>query len=146
MTRNTQTILDFDKLIPYALGFDRVFDKMSKLDSPSYPPFNIYRRKGTKEEESYTIEVAVAGIPKDNITIELFDNVLTVKGHSDRALDDEKIDWVHKGIGTRSFNRNFTIASDIVVASANIDNGILTISLNREVPEYKKPKQIPINS
>lgn len=147
MTRTQQAaLLELNKLTPYALGFDRIFDKISRLEGQSYPPFNIYRSTGsTGTEDIYTIEIALAGISKDNITIELFDNTLTVTGASTKELDNQHTDWIHKGIANRSFTRTFTISSDISVTSADLDNGILSITLHRIVPEHKKPKQILIN-
>jgi molecular chaperone IbpA len=147
MTRTQQAaLLELNKLTPYALGFDKIFDKISRLEGQSYPPFNIYRNTSTKNtDDIYTIEIAVAGISEDNITIELFDNTLTVTGASAKESDNQHTDWIHRGIANRSFTRTFTIASDITVTSADLDNGILRITLHRIVPEHKKPKQILIN-
>ena len=143
MVRNALTLHDnFNKLTPYAVGFDRMFDNLSRyvdnnVQSTGFPPYNIH--KGG--DYTYTIEMALAGFSKDDIEVELTENTLSVR--SDKK--DEADEWTsYRGISYRKFDRKFTLADDIVVNGAKLENGMLTIDLERIVPEEKKPRLIEV--
>ena len=143
MVSNTLTLLDnFNKLTPYAVGFDRVFDNLNRYvdnnrNSTGFPPYNI-RKEG---DYNYVIEMALAGFGKDDIEVEVAQGVLTIRSMKENT-DDE--DTIHRGISYRKFNRKFTLADDIVVNDAKLENGLLTITLEQIIPEEKKPKLIKI--
>ena len=143
MVRNTLSLIDnFNQLTPYAVGFDRMFDQLNRyvdnnVTSTGFPPYNI--QKGG--DFTYTIEMALAGFSKDDIEIEVAENTLSVR--SDKK--DETDEWTfHRGISYRKFDRRFTLADDIVVNGAKLENGMLTIELERIVPEEKKPRLIEV--
>ena len=142
---NRLTTLDINKLTPYAVGFDRVFDDMFKYiehntSSTGYPPYNIIR-----DGEKFQIEIALAGVKKEDVTITVAEGVLTIE-HKPAGEEDlgNSWDWIHKGIAQRSFKRNFTLSDDIVVQGSRMVNGMLYIELERIIPEEKKPKTIAI--
>ena len=142
---NRLTTLDINKLTPYAVGFDRVFDDMFKYiehntSSTGYPPYNIIR-----DGEKFQIEIALAGVDKKDLEITVAEGVLTVE-HKPAGEQDlgNSWDWIHKGIAQRSFKRNFTLSDDIVVQGSRMENGMLYIELERIIPEEKKPKTIAI--
>ena len=130
----------FGQFSPFTVGFDRVFDELNRVQSTSqsnYPPQNI--RKGN-EEDSYLIELAVAGFGKDDLSVMVKENNLTIEGdisHKDSA-------FVHQGISQRKFSRNFVLAEDVLVKGSDLSNGILSIFLERVVPEEKKARTIDI--
>ena len=142
---NRLTTLDINKLTPYAVGFDRVFDDMFKYiehntSSTGYPPYNIIR-----DGEKFQIEIALAGVDKKDLEITVAEGVLTVE-HKPAGEQDlgNSWDWIHKGIAQRNFKRNFTLSDDIVVQGSRMENGMLYIDLERIIPEEKKPKTIAI--
>ena len=130
----------FGQFSPFTVGFDRVFDELNRVQSTpqsNYPPYNI--RKGN-EEDSYLIELAVAGFGKDDLSVTVKENNLTIEGdisHKDNA-------FVHQGISQRKFSRNFVLAEDVLVKGSDLSNGILSIFLERVVPEEKKARTIDI--
>ena len=130
----------FGQFSPFTVGFDRVFDELNRVQSTSqsnYPPYNI--RKGN-EEDSYLIELAVAGFGKADLSVMVKENNLTIEGdisHKDSA-------FVHQGISQRKFSRNFVLAEDVLVKGSDLSNGILSIFLERVVPEEKKARTIDI--
>ena len=132
---------NFNQLTPYAVGFDRVFDNLTRyvdnnVSSTGFPPYNI-RKEG---EYNYVIELALAGFSKEDIEVEVADGTLSVR--SDKK--DDAADNLYRGISFRKFNRKFTLSDDIVVNDAALDNGMLTINLERIVPEEKKPRLIEV--
>ena len=134
---------NFNQLTPYAVGYDRVFDQLQKyvhnnVQSSGFPPYNI--QKGG--EYNYTIELALAGFSKDDIEVEVSDGTLSVR--SDKKEEPKDDLTYHRGISYRKFNRKFTLADDIVVNGAKLENGMLTIELEQIVPEEKKPKLIEV--
>ena len=134
---------NFNQLTPYAVGFDRVFDQLQNYashnaTSSGFPPYNI-RKEG---EFSYVIDMALAGFSKDDIEVEVADGLLTVRSVKENEENEESI---YRGISYRKFNRKFTLADEIVVKDASLENGMLVISLERVVPEEKKPRKIEIN-
>ena len=141
---NRLTTLDINKLTPYAVGFDRVFDDMFKYiehntSSTGYPPYNIIR-----DGEKFQIEIALAGVKKEDVTITVAEGVLTIEHNPEGETTSGTWDWIHKGIAQRSFMRNFTLSDDIVVQGSRMENGMLYIELERIIPEEKKPKTIAI--
>lgn len=119
------------------IGFDRIVDHLSSLQSNNYPPHNII----ITGDDTRSIEFALAGFQRDDVDITVEDDVLTVSG--DAATDEDKI-YVHQGIASRSFTKQFSLAEYWEIEKAEFLDGILTISLKQEIPEYKKPKQIEI--
>ena len=133
---------NFNQLTPYAVGYDKVFDNLSRyvdnsVTSTGFPPYNI-RKEG---DYHYVIEMALAGFSKEDIEVEVADGTLSVR--SDKK--DDAADNLYRGISFRKFNRKFTLSDDIVVNDAALDNGMLTINLERVVPEEKKPRLIEVN-
>ena len=126
------------------LGFENLFDSLRTFSelpdtrSSSYPPYNL-RRDGNE----YTIEVAVAGLGDKDIEVETKDNVLSIK-HDNQKNDKNNV--VHRGIAARSFLLQFTLSPEILVKGADLNNGLLSINMERIVPESEKPKKIEINS
>ena len=143
MVRNTLSLLDnFNQLTPYAVGFDRMFDNLSRYvdnnaTSTGFPPYNI-RKEG---DYNYVIEMALAGFGKDDIEVEVADGTLSVRSVKENSEDDST---VYRGISYRKFERKFTMADDIVVNGASLENGMLKLELERVVPEEKKPRLITV--
>jgi len=134
---------NFNQLTPYAVGFDRVFDQLQNYashnaTSSGFPPYNI-RKEG---DYSFVIELALAGFSKKDIEVEVADGLLTIRSVKENDENDSNI---YRGISYRKFNRKFTLADDIVVNDASLENGMLVISLERVIPEEKKPRKIEIN-
>lgn len=124
-----------------AVGFESLFDRIREaqeyaLKAPNYPPFNIKR----VDENRYVIELAVAGFGKQNLDLELSEDILTITGR----IESEEADYVHKGIADRAFTRKFTLADSVEVKNAELINGMLKVYLERFVPDEKKPKRIDI--
>ena len=143
--RNALQAFDYNHMTPYAVGYDRTFDRLfdyvtHQAESTGYPPYNIQKT----EDYKFEIEMALAGFDKKDIEIEVAEGVLTVKSLKDKdtgATDDYTL---YKGISQRNFTRKFTLADDIVVKGAELNNGMLTINLERIVPEEKKPQLIEV--
>ena len=143
---------DRNMFTPYAVGFDRVFDQLqnyatNNVTSTGFPPYNI-RKDG---EYDFVIEIALAGLSKDDIEVEVADGVLTVRNTNREAADSAKAEegaiegtLLHRGISYRQFNRKWTLLDDIVVNEAKMENGMLLIKLERVIPEEKKPRLIKI--
>ena len=133
---------NFNKLTPYAVGYDRIFDHLSRYvdnnaTSTGFPPYNI-RKEG---DYNYTIEMALAGFGKKDIEVEVAESTLSVRSMKENDEDDST---VYRGISYRKFDRKFTVADDVVVNGASLENGMLTIDLERVVPEEKKPRLITV--
>jgi molecular chaperone IbpA len=130
---------------PATVGFDRFIHNVEQLlnqaeASTSFPPHNIIK----VDDNQYLIELAVAGFNKNDITIKTIDGILEIKG--EKSADDKSIQYLHKGIGTRSFVKKLQLAETIEVRGAQFQDGILTIGLVNVVPDHKKPKVIEITS
>jgi molecular chaperone IbpA len=134
---------DLTPLYRSAVGFDRLaalLDAAAKTDQASgYPPYNIE----TTAENTYRIELAVAGFKPEELNIEVKENVLTVQGR--KPANDESKRYLHRGLAERNFDRRFQLADYVVVTDAALADGLLSISLKRELPEQLKPRQIAIN-
>lgn len=136
------TLTTFHKLRPFSVGFDNIFDQFDRLldtPAPSYPPYNLIK---SKDGDNYKIQIALAGFDKSDVDVEMKENTLTVKSKKDTVESDEE--FLYKGISTRSFERSWTLADDMKVHGAKFENGLLEISLERIIPEEKKPKTIDI--
>lgn len=139
---------DFSPLYRSFVGLDRManlIDAASQHDSGSgYPPYNVAQL----DEDAYRIELAVAGFAEAELEIESRQNVLTVTGRKDKpeADNDEGTTWLHRGIAERGFERRFQLADHVFVTAAELKNGLLVISLKRELPEALKPRKIEIGS
>jgi molecular chaperone IbpA len=134
---------DLAPLYRSTVGFDRLFSMLDGFDAaPGYPPYNIERTG----ENAYRISIAVAGFGEDELSIEAKENTLTVKG--EKHVKDEKTsgDVLYQGIAARAFERAFQLADYVQVKGAKLENGLLHVELVREVPEAKKPRQIPIGT
>lgn len=141
---NRLTTLDLNKLTPYAVGFDRVFDDMFRYiehntNSTGYPPYNIVR-----DGDKFQIEIALAGIAKEDLEITVADGVLTIEHNPEGEVEPKGWEWLHKGISQRKFKRNFTLSDDVVVNGSRMENGMLYVELERIIPEEKKPRTIEI--
>jgi molecular chaperone IbpA len=136
---------DLAPLYRNTVGFDRLFSMLDQLVSvdaaPSYPPYNIERTG----ENAYRISIAVAGFTNSDLTIEVKENTLSVRGER-KPSEERKADVLHQGIAARSFDRRFQLADGVQVVGATLENGLLHLDLVREIPEAKKPKLIPISS
>ena len=134
---------NFNKLTPYAVGYDRIFDHLSRyvdnnVTSTGFPPYNIQK----VGDYNYTIQMALAGFSKNDIELEIADGTLSVR--SDKKDEPEDEFTYHRGISYRKFERKFTLAADLVVNGAKLENGMLTIDLERIVPDEKKPRLISV--
>ncbi len=130
----------------YTVGFDRVFrllDATANLErsTGSYPPYNIEE----VDENTWHITLAVAGFSKEEIEIIEEQGLLKIKAISQDSQDEQR-KWIHKGIAARSFERRFNLASHIRVKKARLENGLLELTLEREIPEELKPKHIQIEN
>ena len=123
------------------LGFETLVDRLERISNESqsgYPPYNIF-----KDGLKFKIEIALAGIDKKDVDIELCDGVLTIK-HDGPKEDNSAEEALHKGIAKRAFKLKFTLAEDLEVLGAAIKNGLLTVNLERVVPDHKKPRVIDV--
>lgn len=134
---------DFSPLYRSAIGFDRMANLLDNLarteqNQPSYPPYNIE----LTGEDKYRITMAVAGFDQSELTLEVNQNNLTVSAN--KTTETEQRTYLHQGIAARSFERRFQLADHVQVQSANYENGLLHIDLQRIIPEALKPRTIPI--
>jgi molecular chaperone IbpA len=134
---------DFSPLYRSAIGFDRLahlFNEAQRAEAtPSYPPYNIE----LVTEDQYRISMAVAGFDRSEIDIETERDVLKVVGR--KAKPETQGTYLHRGIASRDFEHNFRLADHVKVVSARLDNGLLNIELQREIPEAHKPRRILID-
>ena len=143
VTGNTLSLFNenFNKLTPYAVGFDHIFDNLNRYvdnqQAQGFPPYNI-RKEG---DYHYVIEMALAGFGKEDIQVEIAENTLSVRSIKENSEDE---DTQYRGISFRRFERKFTLADDLVVNNANLENGMLYIDIERIVPEEKKPRLIEV--
>lgn len=140
------TSYDLSPLFRSSVGFDhlsQLIDSAFKLDErgPSYPPYNIAKLS----EDDYEITMAVAGFKESELTITTQANLLKVSGLSSDKTERGEKTYLHRGIATRSFERTFSLADHVKVTDARLADGLLTLTLVREVPEASKPRTIAIN-
>ena len=138
------TSFDLTPLLRSSVGFDvfdNIFDSVFNLNesSNSYPPYNII-----KSDNNYTISLAIAGFSKDEVDISIQENELVIKGISKEQ--GNQVEFLHRGIAGRSFERKIRLADTIKVGEASYENGLLNIYLEREIPEHQKPRKIEINN
>ena len=130
----------FGQFRPFAIGFDRYFEdleRMSNITQTNYPPYNVVK----EDDEHFSVELAVAGFSKKDVSITKEKNVLVIEG----KVEDESKDFVHKGLASRAFKRSFTLADDVEMSGASLKDGILVVSLERIIPEEDKPISIKIS-
>lgn len=125
------------------VGFDRIFDDMERRFANSvsnnYPPYNIARL----EDNLYEIAIAVTGFERSEIAVTVEGDKLTITGSKEEKVEDG-VEFLHRGLALRDFERTFTLADHMKIESAEIKNGILTITIEREIPEEMKPRVIDI--
>jgi molecular chaperone IbpA len=134
--------IDFSPLYRSVVGFDRLADLVDSAaadGAAGYPPYNIERT----DENAYRVEIAVAGFRPDELSIEVKENLLTVTGR--KAANDEPRRFLHRGLAERNFERKFQLADYVVVTEAALADGLLAISLKRELPEALKPRRVEIS-
>lgn len=137
-------MFDLTPLYRSTVGFDRLarmLDEVSTFEAPAYPPYNIERLG----DDEYRITIAVAGFSAPEVAIEVKGNALTVSGKK-AEKSEAKTEYLHQGIAGRAFERRFQLADHVEVKGAAMDNGLLHISLKREIPEAMKPRTIAIGT
>ena len=133
--------IDFSPLYRSVVGFDRLADMLDAANTETatgYPPYNIERTA----ENAYRIDIAVAGFKAADLAIEVKENLLTVQGR--KSDGDETRRYLHRGLAERNFERRFQLADYVIVTDADLADGLLSISLKRELPEALKPRRIEI--
>ena len=146
MTRNGLSI--FNQLRPVTVGFDNMFDHFESMfdgdvfsvPTVNFPPYNIVKTG----DFTYDVELALAGYSKEDITVDYADNLLTVKSVKKEKSEEDNEGILHRGIAKRYFSKAFTIADDVEVKGAELKDGLLKISMERIIPEGKKPRSIDI--
>ena len=145
----TLTLRSFDipQITKFGIGFDNMFDDLMRVtaqqSNTNYPPYNLVQIN----EDEYLISIAVAGFGHDNLSVTKDKNFLIVEGNYAAETvenNDSTAVFLHKGISERSFRREFQLADHVEITNANLELGILSIHLTREVPEEMKPKTIAI--
>jgi molecular chaperone IbpA len=136
----TKFSLSIPELNRHVIGFDRLFEQAERRlqNLTQYPPHNIVK----VSEDQYDIEFAVAGFSRDELTAELQDGVLTVVGEHKLSQDRH---YVHQGIASRSFKKALQLGEHMEIIGARLENGILVVHVEHQLPDAKKPKQIEIN-
>ncbi len=130
----------FGQFRPFAIGFDRYFEDLERMSShtqTNYPPYNVVK----VDDEHFTVEVAVAGFSKDDISVTKEKNLLIIEG----KVEDDSKDFVHKGLASRAFKRSWTLADNVEIETAKLVNGILSVGLEKVIPEEDKPVSIKIS-
>jgi molecular chaperone IbpA len=135
--------IDFAPLYRSVVGFDRLaalLETATADGASGYPPYNIERT----DENAYRVEIAVAGFRPEELNIEVKENLLTVQGR--KAANEDQRRFLHRGLAERNFERRFQLADYVIVTDANLSDGLLSISLKRELPEALKPRRIEIST
>jgi molecular chaperone IbpA len=138
----------FNQLRPLTVGFDDTFrhfesmfdHQLDHIQTTAFPYYNIVKQ----DKNKYDIEIALAGYNKKDINIDLEEGVLSIESKKDEKEDTKDGEVIHKGIAKRYFKKSFTIAEDVEVKGAELKDGLLRVSLERIVPEHKKPRTISI--
>ena len=137
---------DIEKALGFSIGFDSIFDRLlgpstqHVTNSQGYPPYNI-RKDG---ETKYFIELAIAGLKEEDLEVSLQSQILNIRSKKEDSGSEENTNYVHRGIAKRQFEREFTLSDDIVVKGCDLSNGMLTIELEKVIPEEKRARLIPI--
>jgi molecular chaperone IbpA len=141
------TRISFGPLVPTTLGFERFFDEVERMldgeikqTTQSFPPHNIIKL----DDNRYVVELAVAGFSKDDIDVTVADGTLIIKGEKKEGTPN--VQYLHRGIGTRSFTKTLTVADTIEVKGAEFKDGILRVGLENIIPDHKKPRKIEIGT
>ncbi|MGQ3299825.1 Hsp20 family protein [Reyranella sp.] len=136
--------VDYSPFYRATVGFDRVFDLLDSVASQSgangYPPYNIEKAG----DNAYRIVMAVAGFAEAELNVTQKENELLVTGQAAPTESQEEKQYLYRGIAGRNFERRFQLADHVKVTGAKLANGLLTIELQREIPEEKKPRAIPV--
>jgi len=144
MTNLTLRSLDIPSIHKFAVGFDQMFDDLvrntSNSQTSNYPPYNVLKHS----DDKFSIELAVAGFKEGDITITVEKNQLSVVGEQAIDASPSPLEYLHRGISARNFTRSWTLADYVEVIGATVTDGILTVQLERKVPEEQKPKKIAI--
>ena len=144
MTNLTLRSLDIPSIHKFGIGFDTMFDELMRATAQqsnnNYPPYNIVKHS----DDHFSIELAVAGFKEGDIDVQVEKNQLTVQGSKSISIDTPNTEYLHRGISARNFVRNWTLADYVEITGATVADGILTINLERKVPEEEKPKKIAI--
>ena len=138
----------FNNLRPITVGFDNMFDHFEHMMDDSFfrgtmgnfPPYNIVKTG----ENTYDVELALAGFSKKDIEVEYKENLLSVKSKKQEEVKDDDGNVIHRGISKRMFSKSFTIANDVEVKGAELKDGLLKVTLERIIPDHKKAKTIEI--
>lgn len=130
---------DLAQLSRALVGFDRYFSAPHHQNG-NYPPHNIVKYS----DDTYAIEVAVAGFTKEEVTVEIDQDQLTIRGIKDRPNADAGVEYLHRGLAARDFEQTFTLAEYMEVRGAKVEHGMLQIDIHRLVPEALKPRRIEI--
>ena len=148
MTKNQLSI--FNQLRPVTVGFDNVFDHFERMfnddffnvPTVNYPPYNIVKTG----VNTYNVEVALAGFSRDDVSVEFAEGILTIKSKDKTVSDKQDADGdiIHKGISKRYFSKSFTVSDDVEIKGAELKDGLLTVSMERIIPEAKKARVIEI--
>ena len=148
MTKNQLSI--FNQLRPVTVGFDNVFDHFERMfnddffnvPTVNYPPYNIVKTG----VNTYNVEVALAGFSRDDVSVEFAEGVMTIKSkdRTESKKQDADDNIIHKGISKRYFSKSFTVADDVEIKGAELKDGLLTVSMERIIPENKKARVIEI--
>ena len=132
----------FTTLYPQFVGFDNLFNELERLvegtapqRNTSFPPHNIIK----VDDNKYVVEMAVAGFGQDEVDVELQDGTLIVRGEK---KDQKEVDYLYRGIATRSFTKSIRLSETIEVRGAQFKDGILKIGLENVIPDHKKPRKI----
>ena len=145
--QNTLPTIDTNRLLPYTIGFDDLFNRLFDLNYESsghgYPPYNIVKLN----DNHYQIEMALAGFNKNDIEVNFLDGELVIKSKKDKNENssNSELILIHQGISSRGFERRFTLSDEVQVNEAELKDGMLRIQLKKIIPEHKKPKLIKIN-
>jgi len=146
MEDTVMTTFDFSPLFRTSVGYDRLASLLNSAHRPeqgsSFPPYNIQKAG----EDRYRITMAVAGFAESELKITSEHNKLLVTGEKPEEDNSEENGYLYRGIATRSFERRFNLADHVRVTGARLDNGLLHIELEREIPEAMKPRSIDIQS
>ena len=151
MNMQANALAHFDpfRITKFGVGFDSMLDRIqsdffsdSFQGTQNFPPYNIIKRDDT----NYDIEMAVAGFSENDLEVEYADGMLTVSSKDHQPFKDSTESFVHQGISMRKFTRKFTLSDDVIVKGAALKNGMLTISMEKIIPEGKKKRLIEITS
>ena len=129
----------------HLVGLESLLDQLTRHEKAShlhqgYPPYNVSR--STEDDSQYMIEIACAGFDREELSVEFADDTLTISGKKDNSGKE----YLYKGIGTRDFSRSFILSPDMRIRDVALENGLLKVLLEKEIPEHKKRRKIEINS